>query len=358
MRKTSPEPVPGPFLGFQLKHIGDFLATLPALGFLKEYAPGRPVGLVVAPAIAELARCHPWVDEVIELDRKAGRKHMSRVAQAIHKRYYGTAFIFDGQERSIITAVLAGLRHRVAAPGLYPLGACRFLYNLAVDIKDSRWPLESQAYRAQKMVAGALHLGPGPILKPPPLNLSPDHRAKAQALMAEIPGDGPLVGLSLRGRQLEKTWPLLNFIKVAQRLWNEHRARLFVTGGPEDSALARNLALASEVPVADFCGRTSLPELAAVTELSDLIISVDTGTVHIAALTDTPIISIFVWTSPALWAPQSERVYPLAYDWALNRFGLHSEGEQPWLSAPVISPAMVYKEASAVLRRQRALVIQ
>lgn len=353
MRKTSPGPAPGPFLGFQLKHIGDFLTTLPALGFLKAYAPGRPVGLVVTPAIAELARCHPWVDEVIELDRKAGRMHMSRVAQAIHKRYYGTAFIFDGQERSIITALIAGLRHRVGAPGLYPLGACRFLYNLAVDIKDSRWPMESQAYRAQKMVAAALHLGPGPILKPPPLNLSAAHRAKAQSLAAEIPGPGPLVGLSLRGRQLEKTWPLMNFIKVAQRLWNEHQARLFVTGGLEDSALAHNLAIASEVPIADFCGRTNLPELAAVNELSDLVISVDTGTTHIAALTGTPIISIFAWTSPALWAPQSQNVYPLAYEWALKRFGLTSEAERPWLSAPVISPAIVYKEASAILRRRR-----
>lgn len=358
MRKTSPEPVPGPFLGFQLKHIGDFLMTLPALGFLKQCAPGRPVGMVVAPAIAELARCHPWVDEVIELDRRAGHKHVWRLAQAIHKRYYGTAFIFDGQTRSIVTATLAGLRYRVGAPGLYPLGKFARLYNLAVDIQDSRWPLESQAYRAQKMVAGALHLLPGPILKPPPLNLSAAHRAKAQALVAEIPGPGPLVGLSLRGRQLEKTWPLMNFIKLAQRLWNEHQARLFVTGGPEDGPLVRNLALASEVPVADFCGRTSLPELAALTELSDLIISVDTGTAHIAALTDTPIISIFVWTSPALWAPQSGQAHLLAYDWALNRFGLPTEAGQPWLSAPVISPAMVFKEASAILRRRRAQVVR
>jgi len=353
MAKNRSEPVPGPFLGFQLKHIGDFLATLPALGFLKECAPGRPVGMVVTPDIAELARCHPWVDEVIELDRKAGRKHVSQVAQSIHDKYYGTAFIFDGQTRSIIAATLAGLRYRVGAPGLYPLGVRRPLYNLVVDIKDSRWPVESQAYRAQKMVAGALNLVPGPICKPPPLKLAAAPRAKAQSLIAELPGPGPLVGLSLRGRQLEKTWPLMNFIKVAQRLWNTHQARLFVTGGPEDSALARNLAIASEVPVADFCGRTNLPELAALTEMSDLIISVDTGTAHIAALTDTPIISIFVWTSPALWAPQSEEVYPLAYDWALKRFGLISEAEMPWLSAPVISPAIVYKEASAILRRRR-----
>lgn len=353
MRKTRSEPVPGPFLGFQLKHIGDFLMTLPALGFLRDCAPGRPIGMVVTPDIAELARCHPWVDEVIELDRRAGRKHMSQVAQDIHKRYYGSAFIFDGQARSIITAILAGLRHRVGAPGLYPLGPYRLLYNLGVDIKDSRWPMESQAYRAQKMVASAMHYVPGPIMEPPPLNLSQAHRAKAQSLVASIPGHGPLVGLTLRGRQLEKTWPLINFIKLAQRLWNGHQARLFVTGGSADSALARNLAIASEVPVTDLCGQTSLPELAALMELSDLLITVDTGTAHIAAITGTPTINIFVWTSPALWAPQSGQARILAYDGALSRFGLPSEAGMPWLAAPVISPAMVFKEASAILRRPR-----
>lgn len=355
MRKTWPEPVPGPFLGFQLKHIGDFLITLPALGFLKECAPGRPVGLVVSPQVAELARCHPWVDEVIELDRRGGCKHLWRVAQGIHKRNYETAFIFDGQTRSIITATVAGLRHRVGAPGIYSLGKCACLYNLAIDIKDSRWPMESQAYRAQKMVAAALHLVPGPIMKPPPLKLSASHRAKARHLVAEMPGDGPLVGLAVRGRQLEKTWPLINFIKLAQCLWKNHQARLFVTGGPEDSVLARNLINASEVPVADFCGRTSLPELAGLMELSDLIVAVDTGTAHIAALTNTPIVSIFVWTSPALWAPQSDQIRILAYDWTLKRFGLPTGVETPWLSASTISPAMVLKEASAILGQRRRL---
>lgn len=310
------------------------------------------MGLVVTPSVAELARCHPWVDEVIELDRGGGGKHLWQVARHIHKKHYSTAFVFDGQTRSIVTAAVAGLRRRVGAPGLYPLGQCACLYNSTVDIQDSRWPMESQAYRSQKMVAAALHLAPGPIMKPPPLNLTAAHKEKARNLVAALPGDGPLVGLAVRGRQLEKTWPLINFIKLAQQLWNSFQARLFVTGGPDDRLQAHNLVAASGVPVADFCGLTSLPELAALTELSDLIVSVDTGTAHIAALTETPIISIFVWTSPALWAPGRDRIRVLAYDWALRRFGLPSGDGVPWLSAPAITPAMVFKEASALLSQR------
>lgn len=345
----------GPFLCFQLKHIGDFLMTLPALGFLRQARPGRKVGLAAAPAIAGLARAHPWVDEVFVLDRTGGPLNNFRLARSIAGKNYEAAFIFDGQTRSVVTAALAGIKRRIGASGLYPLGPAAPLFSRDIDLGvDPK--LASQAWRSQKMAALALGLEPGPALRPPPPDLSRDDLAQADRLLGELSGDGPLVGLTLCGRQHEKSWPLAHFAELSRKLHQEMKARLFVVGGPAESVMALALARASGVPAADFCGRTSLTEVVALAAKSDLFITVDTGVSHLAALTDTPLISLFIWTSPAQWPPQTPLARILCYDWALKRFGLRPE-EGPWKSAPVVTPEMVFDEAAEILADSQDLVL-
>ncbi len=337
----------GPYLAFQIKHIGDFLQTLPALEFIREQT-GRPVDLVVRPGLAELALYHPWVHHLFTLDRGGSLDHHVRLIAELRDRHYGTAFIFDGQTRSIVCAFLAGAAERVGAAGLYPLGRQAPLYTRNLDIAGPGWPLESQATRTLKTAAAALGLPPAPARRPPPPTLDDTVRSRARDLLAGLEGDGPLIGLTLQGLQPEKSWPLAHFAELSRKLWAECRARLFVTGGPDEILAARALARAAGVPVGDFCGRTSLLELTALAEQSDLFITIDTGTSHIVALTETPLISIFIWTSPALWPPQTPHARLLAYDWALHRFGLATAGG-PWRAAPVITPAMVFEEALSLL---------
>lgn len=351
MRAKPGQALPGPYLGFQLKHIGDFLMTLPALGFIRQNRPDWPVGVVVTPKIAELAQAHPWVDEVFILDRTKGPGHLWNTARAIGRRHqYQTGLIFDGQTRSIVAAALAGLPHRAGASGLYSTGAWSFLYHYDLEIRDESWPVESQAYRGQKLAASALSLDPGPALRPPKPALGVENLEQAEALAAELKGSGPIIGLALQGMQPEKSWPLVHFAELCRRLWVWGEARLYVTGGPGESRLVKALAEASKVPVADFCGRTSLLDVVALAGKSDLYITIDTGTSHLAALTETPIISIFIWTSPALWPPQSPQARLMCYDWALARFGLR-RADGPWRAAPVVTPAMVFEEALSVIKR-------
>ena len=344
------EGLPGPYLGFQLKHIGDFLMTLPALGLVRQNCPGRPVGLVVTPRLAELARAHPWVDEVLVLDRTAGLGHLWDTAQAIRRSPYRTGLIFDGQTRSILAASLARLPHRVGASGLYGLGGWSRFYTRDLEIKDDAWPLDSQARRGQKMAALSLGIDPGPLLRPPMPALAKENLARAEDWAAGLIGSGPVIGLALRGMQMEKSWPLVHFAELCRRLWSELDARLFVTGGPAESVMAQALTRAAGVPVADLCGQTSLLDVVALADKSDLYITVDTGTSHLAALTETPLISIFIWTSPALWPPQSPRARLMCYDWALARFGL-TPADGPWRTAPVITPDLVFEEALSILKQ-------
>lgn len=340
----------GRCLGFQIKHIGDFLHTLPALGFLKDHCPGGAPDLVISPKMADLARAHPWVNHCLILDRQKGWGHFRQVISEMRGRGYSSSFVFDGQDRSIAAAFLGGVKKRIGATGLYPLrGWRRFLYTDDVEIRDCRgWPLASQAQRAVMTAAVALGLEIPPAPRPPRPVLGPENLVKAEELIGELPGSGPLIGLTLQGLQPEKSWPLANFRTLAKKLYEEFSARLFVTGGPDESLAAQVLAERAGVPVGNFCGRTDLLDLVALADKSDLFITVDTGTSHLVALTETPLVSIFIWTSPALWPPQTPHLRILCYDWALARFGLKAE-DGPWFSSPVVTPELVFVEAASLL---------
>jgi len=343
--------MPGPYLGFQLKKVSDFLATLPALGFLKEHS-GAQVGMVVAPNLAELAFRHRWIDEVFTLDPNRESRHLRQMAKAMARKKYRTAVIFDGQVRSLLTAALAGIRNRLGARGLQPLSPLSLLYSHEVDIVDNLWPLESQAYRAQKLAAALLGLAPGTPLRPPPPEADPLSADRAARLLGELPADGPRIGLSLQAGQPEDSWPLSHFAALCRKLWRAFKATLFVVGVESESPLARNLALAAGVPVANFCGRTSLTDVIALAEASDLFITEATGASHLAALTETPVISVFTWSNPALWPPQTPYARTMVYEWALKRFGLKpSDGPwlRPWLTGPVITPDLVFQESLVML---------
>ena len=345
--------LPEPFLVFQTKHIGDFLMSLPALGLLRRHCRG-PIGVVVAPAITELAIRHAWIDDVYTLDRTKGFEHIWKLAKAIKRKGYGTALILDGQTRSAVTAVLSRIKNRLGAPGLYALGNAARLYTHQADIVDSQWPWQSQAYRGQKVAATVLGLEAGPPIRPKPPEPDPLSLKRAEKMLKELPGLGPRIGLTLQGLQPEKSWPLANFVLLCQWLWQEMKASMFITGGAGDARAAEVVIKASKVPVANFCGRTGLSDVISLAAKSDLFITIDTGTAHLAALTDTPLISIYTWTSPALWPPQTPNAKLMVYDWALRRFGLRfSDG--PWVSTPVVTPEMVFKEAVDILQSRPGL---
>ncbi len=80
-------------------------------------------------------------------------------------------------------------------------------------------------------------------------------------------------------------------------------------GGQEDRGLADEIGSAlAPIPLLDLCGQTTLPQLAALAQESDLFVSNDTGPVHLAAAAGASVVGIYTCTSPRLTGPYGPRV--------------------------------------------------
>src|SRR5207302_1429258 len=106
-------------------------------------------------------------------------------------------------------------------------------------------------------------------------------RQWARRVLDDVPR--PRVILNLGGRWETKRWPPEHFAAIARRAVATHGAGLVAIGAPVDCPLVEDLrARLDPIRVLDLCGRTTLRQLAALAAESDLVLSNDTGPLHLA----------------------------------------------------------------------------
>jgi len=144
----------------------------------------------------------------------------------------------------------------------------------------------------------AAHLGDGPR----PFRLAepaPDAVENALAILAASapPGHAGYLGLQLGASAARRQWPVESFAALATGLWEGLRLCPVLVGGKGEEPLAEAFRAACQTPHVDLIGRTGLTELAAVVSRLRLLVTNDTGTMHLAAGLDVPSLAIFLATA-------------------------------------------------------------
>jgi ADP-heptose:LPS heptosyltransferase len=289
----------------RLERIGDLLMAAGAIDLVRQRAPGASIDLVVGSWNEEVARTLPGVDRVEVLDapwlaRGGSASHAALVAGAWEwrRRRYDLAINFEGDIRSHALMALSRAPVRVGfdMAGGGPLLTRRVAFR----------PDRHTSVNCAALVTAALG-GDAPA-EPPPFRLTipADARARAQAIAG---GGARLVALHASGGRPIKQWDPDRFAEAGARVARELDATLVLTGGPGDRAITAQVRgrLPRDLPVVDLTGEASLLTLAAVLERCALLLTGDTGPMHLAAACGTPIVAIFGPSLPARYAPVTTR---------------------------------------------------
>ncbi|MBW2092312.1 MAG: glycosyltransferase family 9 protein, partial [Deltaproteobacteria bacterium] len=118
---------------------------------------------------------------------------------------------------------------------------------------------------------------------------------QAQQLLADT--GRPQVVINPMARWETKLWPVRSWKELIQRLTRELQIRVVLTGGPQDKALCREIAQ-QDLGTLDVTGKTSLKVLLEIFRSADLVVCPDTGPMHLAAGTGTPVVALFGPTAP------------------------------------------------------------
>jgi ADP-heptose:LPS heptosyltransferase len=297
----------------RLRLIGDVVFTTPIPRALKRIFPDSHITYVVEPHAAPVVAGNPHLDEVIVAPRPRGLGRVAadvRLARRLRRARYDLVLDLHGGPRSSWLALATGARQRIG----YELPGRAWMYTRTVARPRALRPRHSVVN--QWDLLDAIDGWPGHRPEPghDPVEMARDEAAETRiAQRLEAAGVGPeheLIVAHVSAGNPFRRWPEPAFTRLVTGLAAASPLRRIVlSSGPSDrDAAARITALAREAlggsagRVVDF-GDFDLAELRALVVRSRLFVGGDTGPLHIAATTSTPIVGIYGPTEAARSAP-------------------------------------------------------
>jgi heptosyltransferase-2 len=283
-------------LVIQTAFLGDIVLTLPLIDALRQRFPQSPIDVVTVPAHAPLLQGQPGVDTVIPYDKRGSQRGMRglfRMMRTLRARGYHLVVSPHRSLRSAWLVACSGSTRRIGFRQWW-----------------TRWAYTDTVRRphAAHEVARHLHLlttlGSEPVPMPQRLTLQVAPAAREQVAQhfgrVGIAQDEVVVGIIPGSQWGTKRWPAARFAALIERLVATLQTRCILFGAPQDRAVAEAITAACRVPVLDFIGRTTLQELPAYVERCAVVVSNDTGPMHIAAALGKPIVALYGPTTAAM----------------------------------------------------------
>lgn len=295
----------------KLSALGDVIHTLPALTTLRRHRPDARITWLAEGSFAELLRGHPALDRLIVWRRgafqqalRSGRlfsalAEFRRCARALRDTPYELAVDFQGLAKSALWMTLARARRKA---GYGPGNRRNELAHLALNERVPVTAPAAHAVERNLLLLEALGFPRLPLRYDLPV--PPEAEAEAGALLAELGlgGGGRFAAVGVMTRWPTKNWTPAGFAAVADRLAAAGLPAVF-TGAAGDRAALDAIAARMRTPMRRVDGRTPLPTLAALLRRARVMLSTDTGPMHLAVAVGTPVVALFGPTDPGYTGP-------------------------------------------------------
>jgi heptosyltransferase-2 len=268
--------------------IGDLLELTPAIRALSTKYPGVRISLLVGTeATATLFQYNPWVNEVIVFDKREEHRSLAsllKLWKGLHSKKFDLVIHF--QRSNLKTWILASaalpcrvlVYHKSRKQGVHVLD--NYLETIApLGIHEQNRTLELYTGKDDDKFADDLFSREG---------------YSTRIVIALNPGASNPV----------KQWSAEQFSALADTLAEKISAKVIIIGGKEDAALAASIAgAAKKAKPLELAGKTTLLQLGAVLRKCDLLVSGDTGPLHLATAVGTRVLGLFGSVDPARTGP-------------------------------------------------------
>jgi len=320
--------------------LGDAVMSTPALQRLREARPTSHISMLTHQKLASLWTDHPDVDGVLTFE---SGESIFQIARRLRPENFDVALLLPNSPRSALEVFWAGIPHRIG----YARAWRRFLLTHSVPPRPERvrmrkrslgeirrliassnppparaFPAEAHHIYDYLRLAAVLGANPEPV--PPRLVVRLDE-VEAIKRRFEFPtgvDESPLLlGLNAGAEYgPAKRWPRERFIATAIALQKQTNCHWWILGSRADQELASAIAAeiqasgaASSGSVRSLAGLTSLRDLCAALRACDVVLTNDTGPMHVAAAVGTPVVVPFGSSSPELTGPGLPRPAPQAH---------------------------------------------
>jgi heptosyltransferase-2 len=289
--------------------VGDCVLMQPMLHRLLQRHPGAIIDVLAPSWTAKLLHQLPEVNEVINNPFPHGKLGLSerrRLGVQLRKAQYDQAIVLPNSWKSALVPFFANIPLRTGFVGEIRYG----LLNDARKLNEKKLPLMVERFAQLAEEAQDEIARPMPS---PSLQVSEAQRTQALAKFG-LTLDKPVAVFCPGAEYGEaKRWPAHYYAELAQNLRAQGYA-VWLIGSPKDKEVAEKIVALGNEPCRNLCGVTDLTEAIALLSCADLVVSNDSGLMHIAAALDRPMLAIFGSSSPKFTPPLSDNAQVLKID--------------------------------------------
>ena len=330
------------FLVVNMNYMGDALLTTPAIAALRAAYPDAQIDTVVgAGTAAEVLHGNPDLNRIIARTARGGASRLMQIFRLLREGRYTDAIILPPLPGYAFAAWLARTPRRV---GLAGRGMNHFLTTLR----------RTQAIHMADAMLDTMPLPPNPN-RPRRLVVAVDPAAEEAAerlLSAQgITLGEPVIAVNVGATRPQKRWFAESFAQTLDGLADI--PVVLVGAGAADTAMAADILSRTRKAPINLVGKTGVKTLAAVLKRCDLLISGDSGPMHLATAVGTPCVALFGSTNPAVTGPFDEFSEAIYKDLSCSPCGNHPTCNGRYDCLREITPEEVVLASRRLLRARR-----
>jgi len=291
--------------------IGDVLLSTPVIKTLRENYPHAYIAMMVSPYTKEIVEGNPYLDDVIIYDKDGKHKSWQRsikFARSLRKKKFDLAIILHPINRVHLITFFAGIPKRIG----YNRKMGFLLSDKLVHAKELgkkhelEYNLDLLSALGMKLIDTDLYM---------PIKSESEKWVNELFAREKILKSDRLLVIHPGASCSSKVWPQERFAEVADQLIDKYGCKALVISGPKDIFLAEKVSAAMHNRVINLGGKTSISQIASLFQRCNLLITNDSGPMHIAAAVGTPVIAIFgraqAGLSPKRWGPRGKKSFIL-----------------------------------------------
>ncbi len=291
----------------QHNQFGDVLCTVPLLRALHKRFDPEELAVVVSPGNIDALKGSKYVTALLNYDKLSFYRNPSLFLKFCKelRRGYDVLLVPSNVSISLTNDVMAFFIKAKTKIGPRSLGnrsnKTSSVYDVAVDLQWER-KISHQYHRNMEV---SIPLGIRPDEEDKELEYNVDETLLSELrtfVQATGTSSSLKIGIHAGAGKTPNRWNVVNFVKLSELLHDGLKAELYFTEGSSDREVVEHLANLIKVPFVRVREKT-VSFVAALLKQMDLVITNDTGIMHLAAAVGTPTLSLFGPTDPLQWAP-------------------------------------------------------
>lgn len=289
---------------WEVNWIGDVLFSTPFIRAIRERFPDAHIACIVAPRCKEILELNPNINEVILYDEKIVHRGMLKKWQLMRElktKKFDVVFLLHRSLTRTLISLLSGISKRIG----YSYEKRNFL--LTHKVKSpiiAQHRIEYFLGMARKIGADTPYGGLEFYMSEGDISYVDDFLKRSK-----IKEQDRIVAVNPGGNWDPKRWPVEKYAELCKGLVKRFGVKIIITGSEKDVDLYLHMQDIMDEKVISMCGKTTLRQVGALFKRCDLVISGDSGPLHIALALGRRAIALFGPTSPAITGPYGDGNY-------------------------------------------------